>query len=72
MKGENHSMYGKHQSEETIQKRINKLIGHEYWGPIGRIVPQEQKNKQSESMKNRHRVYDNAEHTKWHMKKINK
>lgn len=57
MSGENHPMYGKHQSNETIQKRVQKLIGHKKWGGNYNPRTEEQRRHQSEQMKGRHRVY---------------
>ena len=66
-KGINHPMYGKQQSKETINKRVEKLKGHKNWQHGGWNHTEEHKMKQSEIMKNKHRVYDNPEHTTWHM-----
>lgn len=68
-KGVNHPMYGKHQSSETINKRVQKLIGHRNWTTSGWHQSEETKKLQSERLRNTHRVYDNLEHTKWHMEK---
>lgn len=59
MKGENHPMYGKHQSEDWKQKR----------GKAHKGIPlsEEHKRKMSESHKGKHRVYH--EDGTWHMEK---
>ena len=60
IKGENHPLYGKHHSEETKKKLSERR--KEYYKthePANKGIPcsEEQKRKQSEKMKGRHRVY---------------
>lgn len=68
---------GRKQSKETIEKRVNNSKGQTRsnkgkpsWnsGRTG-IYTKETKQKMSKSKINTHRVYDNPEHTKWHMEK---
>ena len=61
-------------SEEYRKQCSIKLKGRKGISRYGSDNPfyghnhtEEQKKKQSEIMKNKHRVYDNPEHTKWHM-----
>lgn len=62
-KDKNHPMYGKHHSNKTKEKQSESMKGKHH--------SKETRNKQSESMigknKGKHRVYENEEHTKWHM-----
>ena len=69
-KGVNHPMYGKNQSKKTIEKRRQKLLGHKNWVPketYNNPIFKENAYKLGKSNIGKHRVYDNPEHTKWHM-----
>ena len=67
-KGEFNSNYGKHHkhSEETKEKIGLGVRGNKN-GMYGKHQSDEVKERISKLNKGRHRVYDNDEHTKWHM-----
>ena len=67
-KGEFNSNYGKHHkhSEETKEKIGFGVRGNKN-GMYGKHQSDEVKERISKLNKGRHRVYDNDEHTKWHM-----
>jgi len=69
-KGERNGMYGKHipHTKEAKQK-ISASTSGERNGMYGKHHSDESKRKQSEAKRGSHRVYDNPEHTKWHMEK---
>lgn len=76
---EHKQLHGLNMSDETKEKKRksmmgkNKGINHPMYGKApwnkGKKTSEEQKQKLSKSHKNTHRVYDNPEHTKWHMEK---
>ena len=68
--GENNPMYGKKNphTDET-KKHISESISGEKNGMFGKHHSIKVKQEQSERMRGTHRVYDNPEHTKWHMSK---
>lgn len=69
-KGENNPNYGKqHPHTDETKKRISESTSGEKNGMYGKHHSEKVKREQSERMKNTHRVYDNPEHTKWHMEK---
>lgn len=60
------SLKGHKTSEETKQKISKSCKGHVPPNK-GKKMPDEVKQKISNSAKGKHRVYDNEEHTKWHL-----
>lgn len=73
--GNNNPMYdiqinlGRHHSDETKEKQRIGNLGHKHF--LGHSHTEEYKLRMRELAKQRRRVYDNAEHTKWHWSTTN-